>query len=215
MRRVGWVAGLALSVAACAPTSQERVREYNEDAVHLFEEGSYAHARDTFRAALALRPGDPDLLYNLGRCYDRLGDATQARLYYEACLKQAPNHAEGRHALTVLLVSQGRRDEARQIVEEWLRRAPNRAGPYAEDGWLREQEGDLLNARGRLQQALAKDPHDNRALTELGRVYEALHRPDRAVVLYERALEYHPHQPELAQRVSLLRAQGAGRPHPD
>jgi len=215
MRRVGLIAVLALAVTACAPTGQERLREYNEDRIHLFQEGSYRYAGECFQADLALRPGDPDLVYNLAQCKDRLGQERQAEQLYGQCLSRAPNHPECRHALAVLLVRQGRRAEARRLIEDWLKREPNRAAPYAEDGWLRAQDGDLLNARGRLEQGLLKDPHDNRALVELGHVYELMHYPDRAVVLYERALDYNPHQPEVARRVSLLRSQGVGRPHPE
>jgi tetratricopeptide (TPR) repeat protein len=203
MRRLAWVAGLAWAVGACAPTAQDRVRDYTEDGVLLYQKGSFADARDSFEVALRLRPGDADLLYNLGQCYDRLGNAA------------APDHGECWHALTVLLVKGGQRAEAVRRVEEWLRRKPELAAAYAEDGWLRGQEGDLVSARGRLQQALGIDPGNSRALTELGRIYEALDRPAYALVLYERALEANPHQPDLAQRISLLRARGVGRPHPD
>jgi Tfp pilus assembly protein PilF len=206
---------LALFVAACAPTATERVRDYNEDGVHLYQHGSYAAARDCFQAALSLQPTDPDLLYNLGQCHDRLGQAGKAERCYRACLERAPDHAECRHALTVTLVRQGRKADAAAMIDDWLGRAPNRAGPYAEDAWLRLQEGDLINARSRLQQALEHDPRDNRALTELAHLYETMDRPDRALALYERALEANPRQPEIVQRVSLLRSQGAGRPRPD
>ena len=217
MGRAGWVAGLAVLLAGCAAPSPiaERVRDYNEDGVYLYQHGSYAEARETFRAALALQPADPNLLYHLAQCHDRLGQAAVAEQTYQDCLRRAPNHPECRHALTVLLVNSGRRADAARMVDEWLAREPKLAAPYAEDGWLRAQSGDLLNARGRLQQALMHDPHNAFALTELARLYETMHRPDRAVVLYEASLAANPHQPDVFQRVSLLRSQGAGRPHPD
>ena len=62
MRWAGVVAGTALLVGACAPTAQERMREYHDDAVLLFQRGSYAEAREMFQAALALQPGKSDLL---------------------------------------------------------------------------------------------------------------------------------------------------------
>ena len=217
MGRAGWVAGLAVLAAGCVAPNPiaERVRDYNEDGVHLYQQGSYAGARDTFRAALALQPADPNLLYNLAQCYDRLGQTAQAEQVYQDCLRRAPNHPECRHALTLLLVNSGRRADAARMVDDWLAREPKLAAPYAEDGWLRAQSGDLLNARGRFQQALERDADNTFALTELARLYETLHRPDRAVVLYERALEVNPNQPDVYQRVSLLRSKDVGRPHPD
>jgi Tfp pilus assembly protein PilF len=216
MGRAGWVAGLAVLVAGCAaPGVSERVRDYNEDGVFLYQHGSYAGARDTFRAALALQPADPNLLYNLAQCHDRLGQAAAAEPIYQDCLRRAPNHPECRHALTVLLVNSGRRADAARMVDEWLAREPKLTAPYAEDGWLRAQAGDLPGARARFLEALGRDPSNTFALNELARLYETLHRPDRAVVLYESSLEANPHQPDVFQRVSLLRSQDVGRPHPD
>jgi tetratricopeptide (TPR) repeat protein len=215
MRWACWIAGLAVCLEGCAPTAQERVHDYNEDGVYLFQAGNYEGARDTFKAAVALQPEDPGLLYNLGECYDRLGNTAKAGELYQACLQRAPNHASCRHALAAMLMRDGHRPEATRMVEDWITREPKLATAYAEDGWLWHECGDLPRAQARLQQALELDPHDNRALTELARVYEAMQRPDRAVVLYERALENHPGQPDIITRVNLLKSQGASRPQPE
>jgi 2-aminoadipate transaminase len=55
----------------------------------------------------------------------------------------------------------------------------------------------------------------NRGLLEKAQLYETMKRPDRAVYLYEQALQYRPDQPDVVRRVSVLRAQGANRPKPD
>ena len=215
MRPFWWIAGLALAWTGCSTAQEERCRDYTEDGVQLYTEGDYPHARESFEAALALRPEDPALAYDLGACYDRLGDAAKAERAYRECLGRAPNHPPCRHAVVQLLVRQNRRPEAVQMVQDWLAQEPRLAAAYAEDGWLWHQIGDLPRAQARLQQALDLDPHDFRALTELARVYEAMQRPDRALALYERALEQAPRQPEVAARVNFLLAHGAGRPRPD
>jgi tetratricopeptide (TPR) repeat protein len=216
MGRLAGIAVVALAAGACTPTAQQRrVRDYNEDGIQLFHRGCYGDARDSFRAALALKPDDADLLYNLGQCHERLGQPDRAAQAYQECLGRAPNHPECRHALTVLLVNGNKREEATRRVEEWLRKEPKLAGPYAEDGWLRAQEGDLVNARGRYQQALALEPANNRALVELADLYERLDRPAYALVLYERALEVNPNQPAVTAARDRLRSRGIGRPHPD
>jgi tetratricopeptide (TPR) repeat protein len=117
--------------------------------------------------------------------------------------------------LSALLVREGRQPEAVRMVQDWLAREPKRAAAYAEDGWLWHEAGDLPRAQARFQQALALDPHDCRALTELALVYEEMQRPDRAVVLYERCLEQNPNQPDVAKRLTGLLAKGVGRPRPD
>jgi tetratricopeptide (TPR) repeat protein len=213
-----WLSGLlALSFAlgGCESASQERLRDYNNDGVYLFQRGDYGAARESFQAALTLKPDDPGLLYNVAECYDRLGDTARAERFYSQCLLQDPNHADCRHALASMLMRMGRRDDAAHLIEGWLAREPRLAAAYAEDGWLWHQAGDLPRAQARLQQALELDPHDRRALVELALVYEAMQRPDRAAALYERVLERDPHQAEIAKRLNGLHTQGAGQPRPD
>jgi protein O-GlcNAc transferase len=215
MVRMSILAALLLGVGACADTGQERLREYNKDGLVLFEKGSYDHARETFEAALALKPGDANLLYNLGRCHERLGQADRAEARYNQCLSVAPDNADCRHALAELLVAHGRRDDAVRMAETWLKARPDLAAAYALDGWLWHQFGDLPRAQGRLQQALEHDSRDTHALNELALVYEDMRRPDRAAALYARSLDYRPDQPEVKARLVSLRAAGAGTPRPD
>jgi tetratricopeptide (TPR) repeat protein len=205
----------ALGMAGCAVPVDERVRDYNEDGVYLYTHGDYSPARESFEAALALRPEDAALMYNIGECYDHLGNVVKAEKYYRQCLGCSPNHCACRHALIVLLVRTNRRPEAVSMVQDWLAKEPKSAVAYAEDGWLSRQMGDLPRAQTRLQQALELDPHNETALAELAQVYEDMHRPDRALVLYERILERDPKQSEIISRVNYLLTKGAGRPHPD
>jgi Flp pilus assembly protein TadD len=195
--------------------AQDRVRDYTQDGLALYRHGNFVDARDTFEAALELQPDDAVLMYDLGQCYDRIGDAAKAEKLYRTCLERAPDLSACRQALCRLLVRERRSPEAGQIIEDWLIHDPKCAAAYAIDGWMWHLTGDLPRAQARLQQALLLDPRDPLALTELALVYEALNRPERALVLYERSLARDPEQPEVLLRLAVLRAQGAGRPKPD
>ncbi|HZT82634.1 MAG TPA: tetratricopeptide repeat protein [Gemmataceae bacterium] len=215
MRRGLWIAGLLAALAGCADTAQERARDYNEVGVRFYQGGNYRAAADSFQAALALTPEDAALLYNLGQCYDRLGDPAGAEKHYRACLARVPNHPQCHHALTMLLVREGRWPDAVRFTEDWLRREPKRAAALAEDGWLWRQAGDLPRAQSRFQEALSIDPHDPLALAELATIYEARGRPGRALVLYEKLLASNPNQPDVIRQVNRLRAQNVGPPRPE
>src|SRR5262249_1504362 len=130
------LAGL-LSLAGCETTGEQRAREFNEDGVLLFRQGDYRSARENFELALATRPEDPALLYNLGQTCDRLGDWPKAEQYYQQCLKSSPNHADCRHALAVMLYRTGRKEEAGRMIQDWLADQPNLADAYALAGWRR------------------------------------------------------------------------------
>jgi tetratricopeptide (TPR) repeat protein len=216
MRRVGSVAVLALLVSACAPAFSERVQQYNDLGVEHFQKGEFDRASADFQAGLALLPHNFTLLYNLGQCYEHLGQSEQAEKTYQLCLQQQPNDAECRHALDALLVRQGRFAEAQQMVQEWLAREPKLSAAYAEDGWLFQCQRDPINAIKRYQQAIYYNSRNTFALVEFGRVYEEeLNQPSRALKLYQTALDCDPHQPELVKRVNRLRAKGVGPPHPE
>jgi Flp pilus assembly protein TadD len=215
MRLWVWSAGLSLFLGACAPMDHERLRDYNEIGVELYQRGEFADARDCFDAALRLAPDDTGLVFDLAQCHDQLGDRAKAEELYKQCLEKVPNHPECRHALAVLLVRQQRRDEAATMIDDWLEREPRLGDAYAEHGWLLHQQGDLPRAHARLQQALQFDPQNVRALTELGLIFEAMNRPERALVLYERALQIKPRQPDLTHRVQELKKRGVERPKPD
>jgi tetratricopeptide (TPR) repeat protein len=212
-----WRAFLFLAVVlagGCETTEQSRLRQFNDDGVTRFRQGDFHGARDSFAEALALKPEDANILYNIGQCYDRQGNWTKAEKSYRDCLAKDDNHEESRHALEVLLYRTGRKQEALHLIEDWLARQPNLAGPYAEDGWRLRQENALPLAQGRLHQALEKDPHHVRALTELGILYEQMNMPERALVLYERALAQNPQQPDIVERVNSLRLKNIRRPLP-
>jgi Tfp pilus assembly protein PilF len=204
-----------VGLAGCETAAQERVRHYNADGVHLFQQGNYQDARESFALALELQAEDPALFYNLGQCCDRLGDNIRAEQYYMQCLQRSTNHADCRHALAVLLYRTGRKVEATSMIEDWLARQPNLADAYALDGWRLRQDNALPDAQGRLQQALARDPHNVRANVELGILYEAINLPERSAVLYQRALAQNPNQAEVAARLMSLRNRNIGRPLPD
>ena len=76
--------------------------------------------RDSFEAALSFTPQDPGLLYNLGQCYDRMGDWRKAEQYYLDVLANRPNHGDARQAEVALLYRTGRTDEANRAIQEWL-----------------------------------------------------------------------------------------------
>jgi|SRR5579884_4156246 len=208
MTRRSWWAGLFLVVGACAPTAQERrAHELADDGVFLYKQGAYPQARADFQAALKLRPDDPDLIYDIGRCWERQGQPDRARAAYTACLQKNPDHADCRHALAVLAYESGDRNGCRDMIEEWLRSSPRLATAYAEQGWLLRKEGNLPLARDRLLQALDLDPTDRRTLEELGVVHGLLGQPDLAAKIDERALTFYPDLPEVKTHLASMRRQ--------
>jgi Tfp pilus assembly protein PilF len=206
---------LLFTCFGCAVPDQDRLQQFNEDGIYLYQKGDFYRARESFEMALEKKPNDPGLLYNLAQCYDRMGVNTKAEENYRLCLEHAPEHPESRHALAQLMYRHGRSGEADQIIQGWLVSQPEKAHPYVQDAWRLQQEGDLLKAQGRLQQALGKDPNNVWALTQLGILHEARERPDLALACYEKALMVEPDNAGLQQQVNRLLSRGVKQPLPD
>src|SRR5436190_15401893 len=111
--RIGQLACFAFVLAGCTTMQDERVKLYKDDGVFLFAKGDYAGAQETFELALTFMPQDPVLVYNLGQCHDRRGDAKGAETYYLQALTLAPDNGEVRRAYVSLLYRTGRADQAR------------------------------------------------------------------------------------------------------
>jgi tetratricopeptide (TPR) repeat protein len=207
---------MAVAITGCVNTEgEERARLFNDDGVHLFAQGDYTAALDSFDLALTLRPQDANLLFNLGQCYERLGDVKNAEKYYNTCLLRAPKHGDAHLALAELLYRTGRKAQADQMIEECLRQDAKCADAFVLDAWRLRQARAYPEAQGRLQQALDLEPHNRRALAEFALLYEATGMPQRAFVLYERILEREPGQVQISQKLDQLRTKGVSRPLPD
>lgn len=216
LRQAGVGCVLALLLAGCVLTQgEDRAQLFNDDGVHLFAQGDYRSALDSFDLALTLKPQDPSLLFNIAQCHDRLGDAKRAEQYYGYTLVRSANHGDARLALVELLYRTGRKPQADRLIDEYLQGNPQTADAYVLDARRLREEQALPQAQGRLQQALDLDPQNRRALTEMAVLYERQQMPDRALVLYERVLAREPEQAQIATLVSRLRERGVQRPLPD
>jgi tetratricopeptide (TPR) repeat protein len=210
MKRACWIVSLAAIVGGCAYTNEEQVQAYRDDAFRQVQAGRYGDARESFECALKLQPNDIGLQYNVGYCAERTGDMNTALQYYDCCLRAEPDNGTYRHAMASALLRQGRRAEAIALVQNWLAQHPTWADAYTLDGCLWHEIGDLQAAQARLQQALSFDPHNVRALVELGTIFEDMQMPERSVVLYEQALQIDPNQPDVGMRLNRALA----RTHP-
>ena len=109
----------ALLLTGCALFAPRQEHDaHAAEGLRLYRSGAYAEARESFRAALALRPEDVDLQYDLARCHEHLKNGPEAEQLYQRVLERAPNHLEARHALVARRVEAGQRDAARKMIDD-------------------------------------------------------------------------------------------------
>jgi tetratricopeptide (TPR) repeat protein len=78
-----------------APQNQASVAQLNEEGAALYSARDYRHAIEKFIQAYAIDT-DPNLLFNIARCYEELGDIDAAIEKYETFLKTPGADTRGR-----------------------------------------------------------------------------------------------------------------------
>jgi tetratricopeptide (TPR) repeat protein len=202
---------LVCSSGGCAWMSSGQ----NSQGVRLFEQGNFDAAAQNFRKAIQTDPKNPDGYYNLAAYYHRQGktqqrpvDLAQAESYYRQCLDYNPNHFDCRRGLAVLMVEEGRSEEAFKMLEDWSTQNPMMAEPKIELARLFEEFGDKEAAKQHLTSALSVAPNDPRALAALGKLREESGDFGQALSNYQRSLAAYRFQPQLAERVAALQSAG-------
>lgn len=114
-----WLTALAMAAAPAAahaadnkpaPADPSSVARLNEEGAALYAVRDYRHAIEKFIQAYAI-DSDPNLLFNIARCYEELGEIDAAIEKYETFLKTPGADARGRQrareSLTVLREARG------------------------------------------------------------------------------------------------------------
>jgi hypothetical protein len=86
---------LTAVVIAASPADAEesdvgKAKETFDSALHLYRQAHYAEALAKFEEAYRYRP-HPVIIYNIGRCYDQLGDLPKAMRSYRDYLRMSPD----------------------------------------------------------------------------------------------------------------------------
>lgn len=216
----------AALVAALPGTDREsrywRVRAANELALEAFKrlealpdsrerrevratlaraQRRYVDAIAELKAALALAPGDPELLDDLGTSYYSARDFEQAVTTLEPVLRQNP---EDVRLLTVYgdsLLQLQRIDEALKFLGRAVQLDPSNSMARLTLGRAYVQKGDFASAIPLIEPHLAED-HDGSLHAQLARAYSGTDQREKAGVLLERSQEIQRAAQERADTVA-------------
>ena len=210
-----WVVGCSLAGASgCGSLAAQGM---NAEGVRLYSEARYDDAIQEFHKALNNDPRNADGYYNLAATYHRMGTQTgnkaylqQAEQYYRMCQDHDPDHCQCYRGLAVLLVQQGRSEEAFHSIATWADRQPTLAEPKIELARLYQESGDLQAAKSHLTRRSAWLRTTARALAALGSLHEQLGERAAALQDYQQSLARDAAQPELAAHFATL--QGGSSP---
>ena len=155
--------------------------------------GRPEEALSYFQRALALAPGSPVILNNLGNALFNLNHFDEAQDAYKQAIEANPDYINPYRNLALLYQLQSRNNEAISVYRQYLNRVP-------EDGEALHNMGLLYMAERRMAEASAAfesaaehlSPNDAESATNLGVGYFYRGDLDRAVELLEHARTLDP-----------------------
>ena len=80
-----------------------------QEAEDLYRQGRFASALGVYEKLVSSYPNDPNLYYNIGNCYFKMGSKGLATANYYRAFQLAPRDAEIRHNLALALQNSGER----------------------------------------------------------------------------------------------------------
>ncbi len=166
-----------------------RERGLIEGSYYLRSEKTYGQAIDAIRNVVELYPDDPVANNQLGLVYGYIEELEKSTARYELCVRQpgAPYLYYGN--LVSALTRMGRYDEARKLLEDYLRTTPDSAAAHDDLASIHLFEGRYDQALAEADKAFSLDPDSLPAMATLGQA--ALLKGDfvRAEAEFERLAE--------------------------
>ncbi|HXV75804.1 MAG TPA: tetratricopeptide repeat protein [Candidatus Polarisedimenticolaceae bacterium] len=145
---------------------------------------------DTYDTAIAARPGDPWLRFNLAGVLAEIGDHDRAAAELLVFLVAFPHDPAARERLCRAEIERGRFDSALAECQRVIERIPHHTPPYYATAFALASLGRLDEAVSVYRRLLALEPDAApEILNEIGRIEMHRSRHDAAVAVYREALD--------------------------
>jgi protein O-mannosyl-transferase len=151
---------------------------HNNLGAALASQGKLGEAVAHYTEALRIRPDYPEAHNNLGNALARLGRGGEAITQFTEALRLRPDSAETHTNLGIVLADQGRNEEALREWIESLRIQPEQPLTHYNMALLYERSGQTQEAVRHLHAAVALDPSNREAQSELGKLTGRVENPE-------------------------------------
>ena len=180
-----------------------------QQALALHRQGRLAEAERLYRAALAKRPRQFELLHWFGLLRLQQGDPGEALTLLRAAAEAKPRATEVLPGLAAALAGLGRLEEALAIYERMLGASPGDVDAQYNRGVVLSRLGRHAEALEAYNKAVAIEPRHAPALFNRGNALALLSRFEEALASYDEAVALAPrHVDALDNRADALKALG-------
>lgn len=185
---------------------------YRDDAAEMirtgllfFRNGIYGPASKYLARGMELRPGEKDIPIQLAICYRSLGDRSAAFELLDRLYEQNRSDADVVAEIAELLYFTFKEKERSSKYVEQLRRiAPSHPKLLKIQAGRAAEEGNYLEAVRLYESAFRGDPGDELTIKYLGDLLYDHQMWGRSIGFFSEALEHHPNDPYLLERLGTL-----------
>lgn len=130
--------------------------------------------------------------FNAGAAAEAAGDAATAERHYRQALNVRPDYGPALLNLSALLTRGGRDGDAQKLVDEAVRKFPEKAGPHLAAASRSLTTRDLTKAEEEARLSMRFDERNVAAMLMMARVFRAQGRTDTARFAIDNALALEP-----------------------
>jgi tetratricopeptide (TPR) repeat protein len=178
-------------------------------ALNLYKDGKVPDAVKKLKTAIEIDPTGAEAYYNLAQIYHSQGAKEEAISNYKSAIRLSPRPWRYQQRLADLLAEYGDYSEAIQEYRSALKGGISK--PEILYGMAKAHKAlDMRDeAMGRIQEAIAIDPHFAPLYEELGELHEAGKEYGKAVEAYQKFAELEPDSVSVHRKLSrIYRIQG-------
>jgi tetratricopeptide (TPR) repeat protein len=148
----------ALAIAAAPPADVEKAGKSFDSAKRLYKQARYADALAKFEEAYRIKP-HPVILFNIGKCYEHLGDIPKALRNYRDYLRLEPD-AKDRQTVSDAIANLERRMEDQGVQQLVVNSDPTGARVTVDDRSLGNAPASAELAPGNHQVSLSLEGYE-------------------------------------------------------
>ncbi len=187
---------------------QQQIDDYLSSSLGKLVVGNYDDAVRELKAAEALDSDNPEILYNLGICYSRMGLFNTAVNYFEKIIKLPSTYVE---ILTVykilafIYIKLNRFSKGNKLLNHVLKYTENDTEALNMKGYCLEKEGNYRESIEAYERVVELESDNLTACNSLAYIYALKGSDlDRAMELVERVLEKNRKNPAYIDTAGLI-----------